>query len=100
MIHEVMVLDHGGPDFGFVLYGARLKLWVFGALLVGLVRPAAQRHPWLDAGRRRWRASSRSAVRRRAWSNPPWRGCDCVRVPQLLVGAGVLAALRSCCSVR
>ena len=26
MIHEVMVLDHGGPAFGFVLYGAALKL--------------------------------------------------------------------------
>ena len=30
MIHEVMVLDHGGPDFAFILYGAALKLWVLG----------------------------------------------------------------------
>ena len=35
MIHEVMVLDHGGPDLAFILYGAALKLWVLGALLVG-----------------------------------------------------------------
>ncbi len=33
MIHEVMVLDHGGPDFAFILYGASLKLFLFGAIL-------------------------------------------------------------------
>ena len=36
MIHEVMVLDHSGPDLGFIQYGAALKLWVIGALLIGL----------------------------------------------------------------
>ncbi len=39
MIHEVMVLDNSGPDFAFVLYGASLKLWVLGSLLVGLAMP-------------------------------------------------------------
>lgn len=39
MIHEVMVLDHGGPDFAFILYGSALKLWVLGALIVGLILP-------------------------------------------------------------
>ncbi len=39
MIHEVMVLDHSGPDFAYILYGAALKLWVLGALLVGVVVP-------------------------------------------------------------
>jgi formate hydrogenlyase subunit 4 len=37
MIHEVMVLDHGGPDFAFILYGAAIKLWVLGALIIDLV---------------------------------------------------------------
>lgn len=37
MIHEVMVLDHGGPDLGFIQYGVALKLWVVGVLLVGLM---------------------------------------------------------------
>ena len=40
MIHEVMVLDHGGPDLAFILYGAALKLWLFAALVVGMVLPA------------------------------------------------------------
>ncbi len=39
MIHEVMVLDHSGPPFGMILYGAALKLFVFAALVVRLVAP-------------------------------------------------------------
>ena len=39
MIHEVMVLDHGGPDFAMIQYGAMLKLWVLGTLLVGILVP-------------------------------------------------------------
>lgn len=41
MIHEVMVLDYGGPDLAFILYGAALKLWLFGALLVNLLLPGS-----------------------------------------------------------
>jgi len=40
MIHEVMVLDHSGPSLAFILYGASVKLWIFSALLAGLVVPA------------------------------------------------------------
>ena len=39
MIHEVMVLDHSGPDFAYILYSAALKLWVFASLLIGLLLP-------------------------------------------------------------
>ncbi len=39
MIHEVMVLDHSGPDFACIQYAAALKLWLLGSLLVGLVVP-------------------------------------------------------------
>jgi formate hydrogenlyase subunit 4 len=41
MIHEVMVLDHSGPDLGLILYGAALKLFVLGALLADIVLPSA-----------------------------------------------------------
>jgi formate hydrogenlyase subunit 4 len=37
MIHEVMVLDHGGPDLALILYGASMKLFLFGAILARLV---------------------------------------------------------------
>jgi len=48
MIHEVMVLDHGGPDLGLILYGAALKLWVLGALVAGLIFPVRTGHAALD----------------------------------------------------
>lgn len=40
MIHEVMVLDHSGPDFAFILYGAAVKMWILGAVLVQVLLPA------------------------------------------------------------
>ena len=48
MIHEVMVLDHSGPDLGFILYSAALKLWVLGALLIGIVMPVHTGNLWID----------------------------------------------------
>lgn len=47
MIHEVMVLDHGGPDFALIQYAAALKLWVFAALAVSVVLPLQTPSPWL-----------------------------------------------------
>jgi formate hydrogenlyase subunit 4 len=48
MIHEVMVLDHSGPAFGMILYGAALKLFVFVALVVRLAFPLATGFLWID----------------------------------------------------
>ena len=48
MIHEVMVLDHSGPDFGMILYGASMKLFVLGALVVRLALPIDFGDPALD----------------------------------------------------
>ena len=48
MIHEVMVLDHSGPDFGLIQYAAALKVWILGALLVGLMVPVRSGSVWLD----------------------------------------------------
>jgi len=48
MIHEVMVLDHSGPAFGMILYGAALKMFIFAALIVRLVFPPPTGFPWLE----------------------------------------------------
>src|SRR5437899_11908261 len=48
MIHEVMVLDHSGPAFGMILYGAALKLFVFSALIVRLALPISTGTMLLD----------------------------------------------------
>jgi len=39
MVHEVMVLDHSGPDLAFIQYAAALKLWLWSSLLAGLLVP-------------------------------------------------------------
>jgi formate hydrogenlyase subunit 4 len=41
MIHEVMVLDHSGPDFALIQYAAALKLTLFATLLVDVLVPRA-----------------------------------------------------------
>ncbi|HLQ38442.1 MAG TPA: hydrogenase, partial [Planctomycetota bacterium] len=48
MIHEVMVLDHSGPAFGMILYGAAVKLWALGALVVAVALPVGSGSQWLD----------------------------------------------------
>jgi formate hydrogenlyase subunit 4 len=50
MIHEVMVLDHSGPALGMIVYGASLKLFVLGALIVRLALPTQGLNAWLDLG--------------------------------------------------
>lgn len=39
MIHEVMILDHSGPELAFLEYAAALKLWIFCLLISGLLVP-------------------------------------------------------------
>jgi formate hydrogenlyase subunit 4 len=45
MIHEVMVLDHSGPDLALIEYGSAVKLLVTSVLLVGVIAPGALGHP-------------------------------------------------------
>ena len=91
MIHEVMVLDHGGVDFGFVQWAAALKLWVLGALVVGLFPPGATGRPLADL------AAGLAGLLVLAVATGAVESClarvRLLRVPQLLVGAGVLCAL-------
>jgi formate hydrogenlyase subunit 4 len=39
MIHEVMILDHSGPNLAFILYASSLKLWLFALLTVNVLLP-------------------------------------------------------------
>lgn len=39
MIHEVMILDHSGPDLALLEYASALKLWIFSLLIAGLLSP-------------------------------------------------------------
>ena len=45
MIHEVMVLDHSGPDFGFIELSSFCKLFFYSTLVARLVFPFDLGHP-------------------------------------------------------
>ena len=91
MIHEVMVLDHGGPDLAFVLYGSAVKLFVLGALLARLLLPipaaGGARGALLLAAAEIGIAALVGVV------ESVMARLRLPRVPQFLVGAAVLSAL-------
>ena len=39
MIHEVMVLDHSGPELAYITYGAALKFTLLGSILIHVAIP-------------------------------------------------------------
>jgi formate hydrogenlyase subunit 4 len=47
MVHEVMILDHSGPDLAAMEYGAAMKLAVGSALLASLLNPFGAGSPRL-----------------------------------------------------
>jgi len=49
MIHEVMVLDHSGPDFGLIELGSFFKLFFYSTLVTRLIWPFSLGHPVADA---------------------------------------------------
>ena len=91
MIHEVMVLDHSGPAFGMILYGAALKLFVFARL---------GRPPGLAADDGLCRGSTGRSSSAGCWSSPSLIGVvestmarlRLTHVPILLVAACLLSA--------
>jgi formate hydrogenlyase subunit 4 len=91
MIHEVMVLDHGGPDFALIGYGAALKLWVFAALLAGLVVPVRTGAAWIDAAAALGGVAAVGVAVGLVESG--MARLRLLRVPPLLVSAAALAAL-------
>ncbi len=87
MVHEVMVLDHGGPDLALIEYGAALKLWASSALLASLVLPL--RGAWAPALVLAGVLAIAVAI---GLVESAMARLRMSRVPQLLVGAAVLAA--------
>jgi formate hydrogenlyase subunit 4 len=91
MVHEVMVLDHSGPDFALILYGSAMKLFVVAALVVHLLLPVPAAGGWagvaiLLAGQLLIAVLVGGVESSVARLRLP-------RVPQFLIGASVLAAI-------
>jgi len=89
MIHEVMVLDHGGPDLAFILYGASLKLFLFGAILSRLALGGTGSAVLAELLFLLGLALFAIAVGAVESVMARFR---MIRVPQLLVGASILSA--------
>ncbi len=49
MIHEVMVLDHSGPDLAFIELGSFFKLFFYATLVTRLICPLTFGNPMADA---------------------------------------------------
>jgi formate hydrogenlyase subunit 4 len=47
MIHEVIVLDHSGPELALILYGNAVKLALFAALVISVLVPRGLLQPWV-----------------------------------------------------
>ena len=91
MIHEVMVLDHGGPDFAMIQYAAMLKLWVLGTLLVGILVPV--RSGWWGVDLATGIAGMLLLAAVVGVIESTMARLRLVRVPQFLVAASVLSIL-------
>jgi formate hydrogenlyase subunit 4 len=50
MIHEVMVLDHSGPDLGLIELGSFIKLFFFSSFVARLICPFDMGNPVFNAG--------------------------------------------------
>ncbi|MBI3072638.1 MAG: NADH-quinone oxidoreductase subunit H [Deltaproteobacteria bacterium] len=91
MIHEVMVLDHGGVDLAFILYGAAMKLFLFATLLVRLVFPMGGRG--LGESLLILLGGTLTVAIAIGVVESVMARFRLVRVPQFLIGAFVLAAV-------
>lgn len=91
MIHEVIVLDHSGPDFALILYGGALKLALFAALVVAVLVPRAGLGG--VAGIAALLGGLVVVAIAVGFVESVMARLRLSRVPQLLVGAGALALL-------
>lgn len=91
MIHEVMILDYGGPRLGLILYGASVKLFLFMALASSLLWPSTTDDVWAGAG---WLlvkvTGMATAIGVIESANARFR---LIKIPQLLVANFVATAL-------
>src|SRR5216683_2787352 len=91
MIHEVMVLDHSGPDLAMIQYGSALKLWLFASIIIGVAVPWRSGNRWVDTAFALIGMLALAIATGLIESS--MARLRLLRVPQLLLVAIVLAAL-------
>jgi formate hydrogenlyase subunit 4 len=91
MIHEVAILDHGGPDLGVLLYAGALRFALFAALVLTVIIPRARLDPAAAAAILVVGLTGIAALVGIVES--VMARLRLVHIPQLLVAAAALAAL-------
>lgn len=91
MVHEVMVLDHGGPDLALVEIGSAIKMWILGSIIVGLLVPVHTGSLLIDAAA--FLAGMAALGVLTGIVESSMARLRLTSVPQLLIGAGALSAL-------
>jgi len=89
MIHEVMVLDHSGPNLGLIEYGAAMKLFVLAVVLADVILPTSTGSVWLDIAR--FSGLILALTVSIGLVESAMARLRMVRVPQLLVGTALLS---------
>jgi formate hydrogenlyase subunit 4 len=90
MVHEVMVLDHSGPPLGLILYGAAVKLFAYGLLLVRVATPFSVGGTLVGVGVALAELLALGVLVGVVES--VMARLQLLRIPSLLVGAGLLSA--------
>ncbi len=89
MIHEVMILDHSGPDLAMIEYGAAIKIWLMAAISASILVPSGTSLLWLPL----FLVLMAVIGVLVALVESSMARLRLIRVPQLLIGAGVFAGL-------
>lgn len=89
MIHEVMILDHSGPDLAMIEYGVALKMWLMAAISTSILVPSGTNPLWLSL----FLLLMITIGLLVALVESSMARLRLIRVPQLLIGAGVFAGL-------
>lgn len=91
MIHEVVVLDHSGPDLAFVTMGYALRMWILSAIFVHLLIPVPSGAPLLAVGT--MLAGQFIVAIGVGITESVIARLRMTRIPQFLIAASVIAAI-------
>lgn len=91
MIHEVMILDHSGPDLALMEYGAAMKLMILSSLLGRIVLPHHFDNTLLNVGMFLIKVTSISVCI--TMVEVSMARLKMKQIPGILLGALILAAL-------
>jgi formate hydrogenlyase subunit 4 len=91
MVHEVMILDHGGPDLALIEMASAVKMWILGGILVTILVPAQTGSAWYNAGTFLIGMLGLAVLTGIVESS--MARLRLTSIPQLLIGAGALSAL-------